>query len=61
MANALFDADIPVPAYRPISALTATEPGTPPSSSSLTYIDFYMDDVIVEVQGGQSDNTESAS
>ena len=52
MANALVDADLPVPAYGEISALPSTEPGTPLSSASLAHIYCYMDDVIATVQGG---------
>ena len=52
VANALVDADLPVPAYGAISALPATEPGPPHTSASLTHIDCYMDDVIAVAQGG---------
>ena len=53
VANALVDADLPVPAYGAISALPATEPAPPPhTSASLTHIYCYMDDVIAVVQGG---------
>ena len=50
VANALADADPPVPAYGTISALPATEP--PHTLESLTHINCYMDDIIYAVQGG---------
>ena len=52
VANALVDADLPVPAYGAISALLATEPGPLHTLASLTHIDYYIDDVIAVVQGG---------
>ena len=53
VANALVDADLPVPAYGEISALTATVPPPPPphTLASLTHIDCYVDDVIAVMQG----------
>ena len=52
MTNALVDAYFPVPAYRDISALLATEPGSTHVLESLTHIDCYMNDIISAVQGG---------
>ena len=52
VANALVDADLPVPAYGEISTLLTTEMSPPPTSASLTHIDCYMDDVIAAVQEG---------
>ena len=59
VANALVDADLPVPAYAEISALPAIEPVLPHTSASLTHIDCYMDDVIAVVQGGGRATTPS--
>ena len=51
VANALVDADLPMPVYGP---------GPPHTPESLTHIGCYMYDVISAVQGGgQSDNTKS--
>ena len=52
MANAMVDADLPIPAYGEISALLTTEPGLPHTPASLTHINYYTDDVISTVQGG---------
>ena len=50
MANALVDADFPVPAYGAIYGLRATEPHPPNTPAILTHIDCYMDGVIPAVQ-----------
>ena len=55
MVNALVDANLPVPAYRAISALPSTEPPLSHTPVSLTHIDCYMDDVISVVKGGGAD------
>ena len=52
VANAMVNADFPIPAYGDISALPATEPPPPHTPASLTHIDCYVDDVISTVQGG---------
>ena len=50
-ANALFDTDLPVPAYGDISDLSSTGQVPPHTYRSLTHIDCYMDDIISAVQG----------
>ena len=51
VANALVDIDLHVPSYRVISKIPSTGPGTPHTPESLTHIYWYMDDVILAVQG----------
>ena len=53
LANALVDANLPVPAFQAIYVLSTTEPVPPHTPESLTHIDCYIDDVIYAVQRGE--------
>ena len=59
VANDLVHTSLPVPAYGAILEIPETGPGPHHTIYSLTHIDCYMDDVITEVQGGDTDNAKS--